>query len=409
MKQERKIKTIISILLLFGICLIGFAQSTSETKEIGYIIFAPDSAAFENEFEAKGWLDQYTKNINEVSSKEKQIHINGYTAIFGNDIDPTKLSEDRANIILNELLLRGISSERFDIIERSGGTSKWGNNETSANRRPNRRVTISIDEFKESGIDDEKDKSGVKINWKKVAIIVGVIVGVIVAVAVIVLLVIFVIGPALSSGAGAIPMCGGGGSGRVPRVKTPKMSNVKPSTLNTPYRKPVDGVGGRFIEKTKTWKLNMNNIPKSGNDPVKPMTQRDLIKLDNDLINGVEGKKIPLKNLNRLKREYGNILKKDNLDIPFKNKEPDFSKIAFEKIKIKGSPIRYTKDGVKGNMQIASEICSKKWGMPLKEFEDWRNRLQLVWHEGKTGEICLVPHNIHANIPHEGLIALIKI
>jgi hypothetical protein len=257
MKQSRKIKAIISILLLFGICLIGFAQSTSETKEIGYIIFSPDSVVFENEFEAKGLLEQYTKSINEVSSKEKQIHINGYTAIFSNDIDPLKLSTNRANIILNELLLRGISSERFDIVKGNGGTSKWGNNNISEDRKPNRRVTISIDEFKESGTtgrdDNEEDKQIAKIDWKKIAIIAGIIV----AVAVIVLLAIFVIAPALSGGAGAIPAGGGGGSGKAPRIKTPKISNIKSSAINTPQKQ-----GGYFGELKQ-------QIQKTGQDGTK--------------------------------------------------------------------------------------------------------------------------------------------
>jgi hypothetical protein len=265
MKQAREIKTIISILLLFGICLIGFTQSTSETKEIGYIIFTPDSVVFENEFEAKELLDQYTKSINEISSKERQIHINGYTAIFNNEIDPHELSTDRANIILNELLLRGISSERFDIIKGNGETNNWGNNNISENRKPNRRVTISIDEFKElgngHGPDDNngQDKPTAKINWKKVAIIVGIIV----VVAVIVLLIIFVIGPMLSGGTGAIPMGGGGGSGKAPRIKTPKIPKVKPASTKTPLQQGIEKMyrGGRYGDLISPEGIERHHMP----------------------------------------------------------------------------------------------------------------------------------------------------
>lgn len=411
----KKIKVLLSILLFFATCSVVFSQSTSETKEIGYIIFAPDTAIFENEVEAKILLDQYAKKINDIPSYDRQIHINGWTAIFDNDIDPIQLSTDRANVVLNELKLRGISEERLDIAKGNGGTSIFGNNNTPEERKLNRRVIISIDEIsviqakvepanvpsKLSEI-PKPDRQAFKINWKKVLIAVLIIV----AVVALVLLIVYVIIPAI--GAGATAGAGAGGVGVAKGAKNifGKIKNVfksKPSNLK--FRKPVDGVGGKFVGKK--WKIDMNNIPKSGNDPIKPMTQRNLIKLNNDLLNGSDGKKIPEKLLNRLKKEYGNILKKDKLDISFKNGEPNFSKLSFEKIKINPTT-RYPTGGVKGNMQMASEICSKKWGMSFKEFEDWRNRLQLVWHESKTGDLYLLPHNIHANIPHDGLIAQVS-
>jgi putative multiple sugar transport system substrate-binding protein len=166
-------------------------------NELGYLLFAPDSTNFENYNEAKDLLDQYAKNINEISSKNKQIYINGFTAIYDNNIDPIKLSYDRANIVLQELVSRGISAERFDIAKGNGGTEEWGNNAVSKYRRLNRRVTISIDTLKEiPQIDDiqeteseikgndlennvTKNKSFGKINWKKVIIVVLIIIAVI--------------------------------------------------------------------------------------------------------------------------------------------------------------------------------------------------------------------------------------
>jgi putative multiple sugar transport system substrate-binding protein len=175
-------------------------------NELGYLLFAPDSADFENYNEAKDLLDQYAKNINEIPSKNKQIFIDGFTAIYDNNIDPIKLSYDRANIVLQELVSRGISAERFNIAKGNGGTEEWGNNAVSKYRRLNRRVTISIDTLKEipqiadiqktepeiKGNDIEnnvtKNKSSGKINWKKVVIVVLIIIAVIIMMGLIVFL-----------------------------------------------------------------------------------------------------------------------------------------------------------------------------------------------------------------------------
>jgi hypothetical protein len=204
----KKTKAVFLILLFLGVCFTGFAQSTSETNELGYILFAPDSTEFENYIEAKDLLDQYAKNISEISSKNKQIHINGYTAIFENDIDPVKLSYDRANIVLRELVTRGVPAERFDIAKGNGGTENWGNNTESEYRKPNRRVTISIDilkeipqiadiqnsepepEVKENIIANnvKKEKPASNINWKKVIIRVAIVIAIIAA---IILIIVF--------------------------------------------------------------------------------------------------------------------------------------------------------------------------------------------------------------------------
>lgn len=411
----KNIKVLLSILLFFAVCSVGFSQSTSETKEIGYIIFAPDTAIFENEVEARILLDQYVKSINDISSNEKQIHINGWTAIFDNDVDPIKLSTDRANVILNELKLRGISEERLDIAKGNGGTSIFGNNNVPEERKLNRRVTISIDEVKiipakvePARVDPPKveqpksNKPAFKINWKKVLIVAAIIVAVIALVLLVLYVIIPAIGGAATAGAGA----GAGGVAKGAKSIFGKLKNVfksKPSNLKP--IKPVDGVGGKFVGRK--WKIDMNNIPKRAND-LNPMTQRELLKLNNNLINGPECKNLPKKVFDRINREYGNIVKTDNLEIPFKrNGEPDFSKIAFEKVKINYTNQRWTAGGVKGNFDKAHEICSEKWGWSLNEFKDWYNKLQMTWHETKDG-LYLVPKNIHNNIVHEGLIGQIN-
>lgn len=207
----KQAKVIISILLFFTISLFGLAQSTSDTKELGFIIFVPDRAVFDDEIQAKELLDQFSKKIkDEVSSKEIQIHINGYAADFKNIVDSYQLSFDRANIVFHELVSKGISKEKFNIVKGNGGTSKWGNNEFSESRKPNRRVTVNIITeiipIVETTIEplvsstqteiitlqpsntDSKRQSMKTINWKRVVVIIAIL---LVLVVVVVLLIKF--------------------------------------------------------------------------------------------------------------------------------------------------------------------------------------------------------------------------
>jgi len=230
-------KIIFSIFLLFGIYIAGYTQSKTDIKDIGFIIFAPDTAIFENEVEAKNLLDQYAKSINNISSKEKQIFINGYTAIFDNDVDPIKLSKDRADVIYNELLSRGISSERFNIMKGNGVTDNWGKNN---DRRPNRRVTIAIEEFIEalpiiSGGGMVKTENPAapksetvkatpkKINWKQILKIAAIVLAVVAVALLIYYVIIPAIGAAGTAGAGA----GAGGIGKAIKDAARKLSKQK--------------------------------------------------------------------------------------------------------------------------------------------------------------------------------------
>lgn len=173
-------------------------------------------------------------------------------------------------------------------------------------------------------------------------------------------------------------------------------------------RMPVNRHGG--IYKGRIWQMDMNYIPKSANDPVKPMTQRELIKWNFDLIKNDMANVMPKRKRKKVVKIYEKLLKNDKVNIPFKlnisgESEPDFSKVSYEMVKIRGTSNRYNKRGEKGNMSLASGKCSKKWHLLQKDFDKWRNDHKLVWHEAKNGKIYLVPHSIHANVQHEGLIA----
>jgi hypothetical protein len=172
---------------------------------------------------------------------------------------------------------------------------------------------------------------------------------------------------------------------------------------------PVNGHGGTY--NGRIWQMDMNYVPKRSNDAVEPMTQRELIKLDLDLVKSDKGDVMPRRNRRRVVKVYEKLLKKDKVSIPFNLKingesEPDFSGVCFEVIKIKVHSGRYNRRGKKGNMTLASKKCSKKWHLLQRDFDDWKDKaMQLVWHEAKNGKLYLVPHNIHANIQHEGLIS----
>jgi hypothetical protein len=268
-----KIRTVLLVTLFISICFAGFAQTTSETNELGYILFSPDSTDFENFTEAKGLLDRYAKNINEISSKNKQIHINGYTAIFDNDIDPIKLSSDRANTVLKELVSRGISTERFDIIKGNGGTEKFGNNLVSEYRKLNRRVTISIDIIKETPqivdiqnsepeikgnnhIDNRKDtqynsitqqKSPTKINWKKV--VKWVVIGLLIVAAIILIIYFW---PAIAAFAGKLASGAG---------ITAALATAKEALASAKAARAAEKVARVAEKAAKTIGQGINSIP----------------------------------------------------------------------------------------------------------------------------------------------------
>ncbi|MCL2129520.1 MAG: OmpA family protein, partial [Treponema sp.] len=132
------------ILLIFsGIFVFG---DTNEQEEIDFLLFYLNSSSrFVNEAEAAKQLDNmanYLKNRELISG---QIIVHGYAANANNDIDPVKLSRDRALFVINELQRRGVAANLFSEPVGYGAVNLWGGNTNEQERIPNRRVIILID------------------------------------------------------------------------------------------------------------------------------------------------------------------------------------------------------------------------------------------------------------------------
>lgn len=99
-----------------------------------------------------------------------------------------------------------------------------------------------------------------------------------------------------------------------------------------------------------------------------------------------------------LKKEYGFD------SIPFKDGEPDFSKIAKGEVQIDNFSESRTKNFAQADIQLA-----KKRGVSPQEIKKWRLENKYTWHECKDCKTMqLVPTEVHGNIPHSGGIAETK-
>lgn len=105
--------------------------------------FKPDSAELlpgENER-----LDQIAQVLKEVP--DQMFLVEGHTASVGYEKGEMKLSVERANSVANALIQRGIQREKF-ICKGSGGTKPIADNSTLEGKAKNRRVEITILEYK---------------------------------------------------------------------------------------------------------------------------------------------------------------------------------------------------------------------------------------------------------------------
>ena len=103
------------------------------------IRFAPDSDEF---------LPGETSKLDLIASALRQIpdrdfFVEGHTAATGNPESEMALSIKRAKRMVDELVIRGISADRFTY-KGAGGTKPVGDNNTNAGRTRNRRVEITI-------------------------------------------------------------------------------------------------------------------------------------------------------------------------------------------------------------------------------------------------------------------------
>jgi hypothetical protein len=200
----RFLKILIVVLVIFVLGL--FLHQTcfaSDTYDIGYILFKGNLVEYEDSITTNKLLNEYAIVLNNDTNKGKKIYIYGYTAILLSDIvDPIVLSNDRANIIYNELIKRGIARERFKDVKGNGRTDNWGNNATGKERRLNRRVIITA-YYNENVISPQEEKvepllvaekeSESDIDWWSILKLILVILAIILIVLVIVFIIAFII------------------------------------------------------------------------------------------------------------------------------------------------------------------------------------------------------------------------
>ena len=90
--------------------------------------------------------------------------------------------------------------------------------------------------------------------------------------------------------------------------------------------------------------------------------------------------------------------------IPFKDGEPDFSKVVKGEVQIENFSEKRPKNYSQADIQLAKE----KGGTP-QEIKKWRIENKYTWHERKDCKTMqLVPIEVHGNIEHKGGISEIK-
>ena len=105
-------------------------------KDIRFIADSPEFLP-----EEKPRLDLLAQALKQI--KDRTFLVEGHTASTGRPESEMQLSIERAKSIIDELVQRGISAERF-IYKGWGGTRPIGNNGTDTGRSANRRVEITI-------------------------------------------------------------------------------------------------------------------------------------------------------------------------------------------------------------------------------------------------------------------------
>jgi outer membrane protein OmpA-like peptidoglycan-associated protein len=101
--------------------------------------FYPDSAEFLPEERSR--LDLIARALGQIAGRA--FLVEGHTAAVGRPEGEQELSLQRAKRMVEELVRRGISPERF-IYRGWGGTKPLGDNSNEAGRALNRRVEITI-------------------------------------------------------------------------------------------------------------------------------------------------------------------------------------------------------------------------------------------------------------------------
>ena len=141
----KKLNLLMVFIVLFGFAVFG---DIGEQEEIDFLLFFPNSSnRFVNDYQAMIQLDNLAKYLTDRNLVSGQISVYGYAAYAVNDIEPIDLSMDRALFVMNELQKRGVSGELFSDPVGYGAVDLWGSNANEADRSPNRRVRIMLDDI----------------------------------------------------------------------------------------------------------------------------------------------------------------------------------------------------------------------------------------------------------------------
>ncbi|SFA79855.1 HNH endonuclease [Azotobacter beijerinckii] len=104
-------------------------------------------------------------------------------------------------------------------------------------------------------------------------------------------------------------------------------------------------------------------------------------------------------------KAMGEILKKYDIEgVPFKDGHPDFSEVSKGEVKVDEFTPRREK-----NFQQADIKLAEQKGCSPEDVQKWRKGNGYTWHELEDMQTMQkVPHEVHANIPHEGGISAKK-
>ncbi|MDR2922060.1 MAG: hypothetical protein LBU85_01815 [Treponema sp.] len=139
----KKLFVVMVFLTLWGKGAFG---DTGKQEEVGFLLFLPNSSdQFADVDQAMARLDTAARYLKSRNILPGQIYVYGYAANVANDIEPNRLSLDRALFVIQELQKRGIASGLFADPVGYGHVDLWGGNIDEADRSPNRRVRILLE------------------------------------------------------------------------------------------------------------------------------------------------------------------------------------------------------------------------------------------------------------------------
>lgn len=131
------------LLLLFCVCIT--VLHGQEQDEYGFLLFNLNESTFVRPELASAQLDELAQRLLSLELRSGQIHVVGYAAKVDNHINEWRLSRERAQTVINELIMRNIPEQFFAPAEGLGSTFRWGDNRSEQERRRNRRVIILVD------------------------------------------------------------------------------------------------------------------------------------------------------------------------------------------------------------------------------------------------------------------------